>query len=246
MEALAFIDPCKPAVLSAFVRLTHSSSINLNPSEDSEALQRIDSGSPFHDRNDLVTPHARLAAGEPWFAIYTTCRHEKRVAQHMQQREIEHFLPVYETRRKWRDGSKVLLELPLFPCYIFVRMRRTERARVLSVPGALAVVNGTGGEAAPISDAAILALREGTAAGSVEPHSLVTVGQRVRIHSGPFAGMSGLVARTKSGFRVVLTLQQIMQSVAIEVDEDQVEVLGEEPATIHVEGAPGALCWQHA
>ena len=184
--------------------------------------------------------------GDPWFAVYITCRHEKRVAQHMQQREIEHFLPLFVTRRKWRDGSKVLLELPLFPCYIFVRMQRAERSKVLSVPGALAIVNGTGGEAAPIPDVAILALRQGIATGRVEPHSLLTVGQRVRVHSGPFAGMSGIVARKKSSFRVVLTLQQIMQSVAIEVEEDQVEILREEPAGLNLAGASGTMRWQHA
>ena len=164
----------------------------------------------------------------------------------MAQREIEHFLPLYLTRRKWRDGSKVVLELPLFPCYIFVRMQRAERAKVLSVPGALAVVNGTGGEAAPIPDAAVVALRQGIATGKVEPHSLLTVGQKVRIHSGPFAGMSGLVARRKSSFRVVLTLQQIMQSVAIEVDEDQVELFGEEPPSVSLAAASASMRWQHA
>jgi transcription antitermination factor NusG len=194
----------------------------------------------------VTQPQVSLAAGDPWFAVYTTCRHEKRVALHMQQREIEHYLPLYVTKRKWRDGSKVVLELPLFPCYIFVRMQRSERARVLSIPGALAVVNGTGGDAAPVPDSAILALREGIATGKVEPHSLLTVGQRVRIHSGPFAGMFGVVTRKKSSFRVVLTLQQIMQSVAVEVDEDQVEILGEEAAHAHLAGASAVLHWQHA
>ena len=246
MEALAFIDPCKPAALSAFVRFTYSSSYDLHPSEDSEALQRIDSGFPFHDRSHLTPPRESPAVGDPWFAVYTTCRHEKRVAQHMRQREIEYFLPLYLTKRKWRDGSKVVLELPLFPCYIFVRVQRAERAKVLSVPGALAVVNGTGGEAAPIPDEAILALRQGIATGRVEPHPLLTVGQRVRVHSGPFAGMSGIIARKKSSFRVVLTLQQIMRSVAIEVEEDQVEVFGEEPVSLGLAGASGAMRWQHA
>lgn len=209
-------------------------------------MQRIDSGFPLQDRSNPAHPQTSPSPGGPWFAVYTTCRHEKRVAQHMEQREIEHYLPLYVTKRKWRDGSKVVLELPLFPCYIFVRMLRAERSKVLSVPGALAVVNGTGGEAAPVPDAAILALQQGIATGKVEPHPLLTVGQRVRIHSGPFAGMSGVIARRKSSFRVVLTLQQIMQSVAIEVDEDQVEIFEEESTQRSLAGASAALRWQHA
>src|SRR5215469_17656742 len=90
--------------------------------------------------------------GPSWFAVYTACRHEKRIAQHMSQRQIQHYLPLYRADRKWRDGSRVTLELPLFPSYIFVRIKRSERANVLSVPGALAVVGGTGGEPAPLAD----------------------------------------------------------------------------------------------
>ncbi len=160
-----------------------------------------------------------------WFAVYTTCRHEKRIAQHLSQREIEHYLPLYRADRKWRDGSRVTLELPLFPSYIFVRIKRSERVSVLNVPGALAVVGGTGGEPAPLPDIAIEALRIGLKDHRIEPHPLLRVGQFARIRSGAFAGMEGVVVRKKSGFRVVLTLEQIMQSVAVELDEDDVEPL---------------------
>ncbi|MGD0941281.1 MAG: transcription termination/antitermination NusG family protein, partial [Terracidiphilus sp.] len=81
-----------------------------------------------------------------WFAAFTSPRHEKRVEQYLSQREIEHYLPVYRSPRKWRNGLKVVLDLPLFPGYIFVRINRTERVRVLEVPGVLAIVGGTAGE----------------------------------------------------------------------------------------------------
>jgi len=164
-----------------------------------------------------------VAVSIPWFAVYTCSRHEKRVAQHLTEREIEHFLPLYRTQHKWRDGSRVTLDLPLFPGYVFVRIERRDRARVLSVPGALAVVGGTGGEPAAVPDAAIDSLRMGLAQHLVEPHPLLTVGQRVRIRSGAFAGMAGVVTRRKSGLRVVLTLEEILQSVAVEVAEADVE-----------------------
>ena len=169
---------------------------------------------------------APLAVGSPkWFAVYTSCRHEKRVAQHFNEREINHYLPLYSAQRKWRDGSRVTLDLPLFPCYIFVHIETLERVRVLNVPGALAVVCGTGHEPAPLPDSAIEALRWGQEQRSVEPHPFLTSGQQVRIRSGAFVGMKGIVVRKKSGLRVVLTLQQIMQSIAIEVDEGDLEPL---------------------
>ena len=130
--------------------------ITLYPSEDGEALRKTDPFSAAFLLNGAGIPPV---AG--WFALYTTSRHEKRVAKHLGEREIEHYLPLYRSRRKWRDGSQVIVELPLFPGYLFVRIRRTERVKVLEVPGALAVVMGTGGEPAALPDETIQALRSG-------------------------------------------------------------------------------------
>ena len=160
-----------------------------------------------------------------WFAVYTTSRHEKRVAQHLCQRQIEYYLPLYRTQRKWRDGSRVTLELPLFPCYLFVRIKRAERARVLDVPGALTLVGGSARQPCPVTDATIDVLRSGLHKHNAEPHPVLTVGQRVCIKSGSLAGIVGFVVRKSNGFRVVLTLENIMQSIAVEVEEDALEPL---------------------
>ncbi len=152
-----------------------------------------------------------------WFALYTASRHEKRVAQHLSQREIEFYLPLYKSERKWSDGSRVTLDLPLFPGYLFIHIQRSERSSVLGVPGALAVVGGTGGEPACLPDTTIHALRSGLEARPARPHPLLTAGQRVRIRSGALAGFEGIVARNKNIFRVVLTVEHIMQSYAVEV-----------------------------
>jgi transcription antitermination factor NusG len=190
----------------------------LHPSEDGEALRTHS----VTELNDDGAPASR-DSDSCWFATYTTCRHEKRVAQHLTQRGIDHYLPLYSAERKWRDGSRVKLELPLFPCYIFVRIGRSERVNVLSVPGTLSLVGGTGGEPAPLSNDAIEALRSGVREHKIEPHPLLRVGEMARIRSGAFSGMQGVIVRRKGGCRIVLTLEQIMQSVAVEVDEDDLE-----------------------
>jgi transcription antitermination factor NusG len=161
-----------------------------------------------------------------WFAVYTISRHEKRVAQHLTQRQIEYYLPLYRSERKWSDGSRVTLDLPLFPGYLFVHIKRTERVRVLDVPGALAVVGGTGREPVALPDEAINTLRTGLHMRRVEPHSFLTVGQRARIRSGALAGMEGVVVRWKNRFRVILTLEHIQRSIAVEVGGDDLEPLG--------------------
>jgi transcription antitermination factor NusG len=196
-----------------------------HPSEEGEALREIG-----YRRDRVVsesTPYFSPSSPQPprWFALYTTARHEKRVAEHLIQRQIGCYLPLYKSERKWSDGSRVTLELPLFPGYIFVHIQRSERVQVLSVPGALAVVGGTGGEPAPLPDATIEALRTRLSLRPAQPHPLVTAGRRVRIRSGALAGLEGVVVRTKNGIRVVMTLEHIMQSYAVEVDLEDLEPL---------------------
>ncbi len=159
-----------------------------------------------------------------WFAVYTTCRHEKRVARHLEQRQIEHFLPLYRTQHRWKDGSRVTMDLPLFPGYVFVRIDFRNRVGVLAVPGVVSMI-GTAMRPAPLADVEVERLRMGLDPMRTEPHPLVTVGQRVRIKAGTLAGVEGIVSRKKSGIRVVLTLSLLMQSIAIEVDGNDVEFL---------------------
>lgn len=164
-------------------------------------------------------------APQQWFAVYTQSRHEKSLAKYLDHRRIENYLPLYSSKRKWSDGSRVTLSLPLFPGYVFVRIARDERIRVLTLPGALQIITGTGGELSPISDAVIHALRDGLSEREVEPYPLLTEGQRARIRSGALAGMEGVVIRHKSNLRVVLTIEMIMRSIAVEVDGEDLEPL---------------------
>jgi transcription antitermination factor NusG len=157
-----------------------------------------------------------------WFAVFTAPRHEKRVEEHLRVREIESFLPLYQTRRRWKDGSKGMLHLPLFSSYVFVRIGCGERLPVLSVPGVISIVGGAR-ESLSIDDAYIHFLREGLRQGKIAPHPYLTSGTRVRIRSGVMAGMEGILLRRKNGCRVVLTLEMIMKSVKVEVEMDDVE-----------------------
>jgi transcription antitermination factor NusG len=167
-----------------------------------------------------------------WFAVYTASRHEKKVAQHLTQRRIEHYLPLYRSNRKWSDGSRVTLDLPLFPGYLFVHIRRSQRVGVLDVPGVLAVVGGSGREPVPLPDEAVDALRSGLDLRRAEPHALLAVGQRARIRSGALGGMEGIVVRKRNGLRVVLTLEYIQRSIAVEVAAEDLEPLGSDDLSL--------------
>lgn len=182
------------------------------------------------DRQPSDTPISVNVAGlqhmtQNWFAAYTAPCHEKRVAQQLGLRGIEYFLPLYHVRRQWKDGSKVNLALPLFPGYIFVRIGQKERVRVLEVPKVVSIVQGLNRKPAPLPDSEIEGLRVGLQVLPAEPHPFLAVGQRARIRSGPLAGREGVLLRKKNSARLVITLDLIMQSVALEVDADNLEPL---------------------
>lgn len=157
-----------------------------------------------------------------WFAAYTLTRHEKHVAAILAARHMESFLPLYAALHRWRNRCQKDLDLPLFPNYVFVRIAAQERVRVLQVPGVVSLV-GFGGKLAPLPDLQIEALRSGIGERQLEPHPYLGVGERVRIKAGAMRGLEGVLVRKKNNLRVVLALDVILQSVAVEVNAEDVE-----------------------
>ena len=164
------------------------------------------------------------AGSAGWYALYTCSRHEKQVAAQLGQRGIEFFLPLYESVRRWKD-RKVNLQLPLFPGYVFVHTLLQRRIEVLNVPGTVRFVAFNGRPVAlPESD--LLRLRRGLDHGvCATPHPYLRIGRRVRVRCGPLAGMEGILVRKKERSRIVLSIDLIMRSVAVEVDAADVEPL---------------------
>jgi transcription antitermination factor NusG len=160
--------------------------------------------------------------GQEWYALYTCPRHEKCVAQQLEHRAIECYLPLYRSLRRWKDRRKEL-ELALFPGYVFVRMQWRERLRILQVPSAVRLVSFNGKPQA-LPEGEIESLRERLGRGGrMEPHPYLREGRKVRVCAGPMQGLEGVIVRRKQGCRLVFSLDVVMRSVAVEVDECEVE-----------------------
>jgi transcription antitermination factor NusG len=151
-----------------------------------------------------------------WYAAYTNANHERRVAEQLARRSVDHFLPLYHSVRRWKD-RKVQLQLPLFPGYVFVRILLSDRMHVLQIPGVMKLV-GFNGVPMALPHEEIEALRTSLVAfARAEPHPYLTAGRRVRVKSGPLAGIEGILKRKKNQDRLVISLDLIMRSVAVEV-----------------------------
>ena len=155
-----------------------------------------------------------------WFAAYTRPRHEQRVAAQLAERQIASFLPTYKSARRWKDRRK-LLELPLFPSYLFVQMKSENRLELLRLPGMVGLVCFQG-KPAPVATVEIENLRlAGTLA--VRPHPFLRAGRKVRIRSGSLAGVEGIFVRKRDTARLVLSISLLQRSVAVEIDDADVE-----------------------
>jgi len=184
------------------------------------SMEATNSLSDLTDASTSVLPSEYLESR--WYAAHTNPRHEKTVQQLMESFRIECFLPLYRSVRRWKDRRKEL-ELPLFPGYIFVHIPLKDRLDALRIPGVIQFVSFQG-KPARLPDAEIEALRSGLARTTgFEPHPYLTIGKRVRVRSGPFFGMEGILVRRKEKFRVVLSIHLIQRSVAVEVDEGDIE-----------------------
>jgi transcription antitermination factor NusG len=152
-----------------------------------------------------------------WYVAQTRSRHEKSVAAQLNERGVEHFLPLYEAVSQWKD-RRVRLQLPLFAGYIFVRIPLRERLRALEIPSIVRLV-GFGGLPVPMPDHEMEAMRNGlTSMLSVEPHPFLNLGSRVRIRQGPLGGLEGILLRRKGRYRVVLSVDLIKRSIVVNVD----------------------------
>ncbi|MCI0627055.1 MAG: UpxY family transcription antiterminator [Acidobacteria bacterium] len=157
-----------------------------------------------------------------WYALYTRHQHEKTVTQILSGRGYEVFLPLYSEIHRWKDRTKQI-SLPLFPCYVFLHGQVQQRFQILSTPGVYSFV-GSGGLPASIPPAEIEAVQRLVETSlRLEPHPFLTCDDRVRVTQGPLAGIQGILIRKKNLCRLVLSVELLQKSVAVEVDASVVE-----------------------
>ena len=159
-----------------------------------------------------------------WYALYTRHQHEKAVTQVLSRKGFEILLPLYESVRRWKDRTRVL-SLPLFTCYVFLKGGLERRSEVLNTPGIYELLS-SGGQPIAIPTAEIDAIQQVMKSGlRLEPHRLLKIGERVRIKSGPLAGLQGLLVRQKNVYRLVISVEMLGRAAAVEVDSFLVERL---------------------
>lgn len=190
-------------------------------------------------------PEFDLERHAGWWAVHTRHHHEQSVKGLLAAKGLEVFLPMYEALRQWSDRKKPV-NMPLFPCYLFVRVRADARLPIVTTPGVRMIVT-RGPTAAVVADNEVRAIMQAVHKSSAEPHPYLSCGERVRVVRGPMRGIEGILLRTKGTCRLIVSVELLTQSASVEVDSEHVETiastpqsLNEEFTTQHNRGNPGS------
>jgi transcriptional antiterminator NusG len=156
-----------------------------------------------------------------WYAVRTRAKHEKSVSALLEGKGYEQLLPLYQSWHRSSGRVKSVL-LPLFKGYLFCRFDPVRRLPVLMTPGLSSIV-GRGREPEPLPIEEIARIQASCASGlQITPWPYLERGDLVRVECGPLEGVEGIFVNEKSTCRLVLSVEILRRSVAVEVDRDWV------------------------
>ncbi|MBZ5579513.1 MAG: hypothetical protein LAP40_23380 [Acidobacteriia bacterium] len=152
----------------------------------------------------------------PWYVVRVKANTESKVAHRLTNRGMPAFLPV--VRRLSRRRGEI--EIPLFPGYVFAQFDCRAALPVLTCPGVVHILS-RGCVAEPVEPAEMYALQCVSRAGCpLEPLPSFTIGQKVRINTGPLADVEGIVLRDNGRPRLIVSVSLLQRSVVAEIDRD--------------------------
>lgn len=159
-----------------------------------------------------------------WYALRLRSRFEFSVRDTLRAAGIEEFLPTMATESRWSDRTAIVTRA-LFPGYLFARFDdATAAADIVATRGVVEILS-IGLRPEPISDDAIADLRRAVESRAIVGTCPYVAGSTVRVKSGPFAGIEGIVTRVKDGALLTIPMPILGRSVNVAIDASDVEKL---------------------
>lgn len=171
-----------------------------------------------------------------WYAVQTRSNFEKRIVAELTHKNLQPYCPMFQELHQWADRKK-LVERPVFPGYVFARFvdSAATRLAIAKTAGTVRILgSGTSSDSAlePVSDKEIEGIRRLLESGSpCEKYPYLHEGDIVRVKRGALKDLEGILVRIKNDARLVLSLELLSQSVATEVDVNDVEVVKQRTKT---------------
>jgi transcription antitermination factor NusG len=157
-----------------------------------------------------------------WFVAHTRPRCEKKLAAWCRREGLETTLPLYRSVRAYR-GKTVTFHKPLFPGYLFLRVRPAQRQQACRSDYVANLLHVPDQAEFDRQLADILAALETELEVRLAPS--IGPGSRVRIKSGPLLGLEAWVESRSGMTEALLRLDFIGQAAAVRVDATQLELI---------------------
>ncbi|RTZ98617.1 MAG: transcriptional antiterminator [Deltaproteobacteria bacterium] len=161
-----------------------------------------------------------------WYVLHTKSRFENTTCEALARKAVEVFLPKILVQSRRRD-RRVMLRACLFPGYLFVKtdLNPSHHLEILKTVGAVRLIGNRQGPL-PVSPETIDSLKIITATDQqVTTGSRFKKGDQVVVIRGAFTGVIGIFSQYRGKNRVIVHIETLGQFAAVEVDEDDVELL---------------------
>ena len=163
----------------------------------------------------------------PWYALYSRPRHEKKLADLLNEKGIEAYTPVRKVLKQWSDRKK-MVEEPLIRSYCFVRANPKWYFEALNTHGAVRYV-WFSGKPAPIPDRQINTLKILTGSNlEVEEVSCnLKPGEYVKITAGPLIGTIGEITSISGKNKIIIRIDHLATVLSVTIAPILLEKLPE-------------------
>ncbi len=157
-----------------------------------------------------------------WYVVYTRPRYEKKVERYLSEKDIECYLPLVKSLRKWSDRKKWVY-LPLFSSYVFIKINEKEHFEVLNTQGVVRFISFEG-RPAVIPDKQIEEIKW-LLSNEVETETVdkkLEPGTMVEIIKGPLRGFKAEMIYYNNKRNILIRLEQLGKVILVKVNENQV------------------------
>ncbi len=163
---------------------------------------------------------SNIAETNNWYVLYTLPNYERKVYTTLRKRMITAFLPLQKDVRQWSDRKKII-EIPLFPNYIFLQTKAKDRFSALEIHGVKRYVSFDG-HPVIVPEQDIEIIQRASSADNVKIGQTLVKGDKVTITEGPFIGMTGIFFEKKSS-RFGINIQSINMTLFIDINSSFVK-----------------------
>jgi transcriptional antiterminator NusG len=160
-----------------------------------------------------------------WYAVYVKSRHEFVTRDELTRKGVEAYLPSVKKMRQWSD-RKTLIEVPLFPGYLFVHVRPNtdDFLGVLKTRGAVSLLSLIPGHPTPVPAEEIYSLKLLVESGSeLDIYPFLKEGERIRIRRGPLTGAEGILSKKEGHHIFLVTIELLGRSIGVKIYADDLE-----------------------